>query len=366
MRPPPVGLPPQGALGKFGAVELSDVAAFVPLPSGKVLSGSEGGALLLWDGGLIQAVITRASGAPCHAGGVEALLLDEATGLLVSGGGDGTLRLWDAAALDMEPPEAAGGGGGGGGGLAVLAVEVAPRAEVALPPGARARGLLALDRRTWLAVDDAGGGIVRVAVPPNPLDAAAYAVARVLPCAAGGLAGLVALPDCHVAVVAGGDGSVRALDYLGGATLQAAAFGAPATCLALLPDADAGPACVAVGFADGCVRRLQRCSDGWALLGAARPHRCRVVALALGRGGRRAAAVAAEGGVFFFDTPAPERWVPAACCRLPCGAAAPTCADWAADGDHLLVGCSSGVVFEVAAPPPAGSADTSRCVAGCG
>lgn len=49
----------QGALGRFGAVELSDVAAWVELPDGKVLSGSEAGDLLLWEGGFIKAVISR-------------------------------------------------------------------------------------------------------------------------------------------------------------------------------------------------------------------------------------------------------------------------------------------------------------------
>jgi hypothetical protein len=49
----------QGALGRFGAVELSDVAVFVELPDGKVLSGSEAGNLLLWEGGFIKAVISR-------------------------------------------------------------------------------------------------------------------------------------------------------------------------------------------------------------------------------------------------------------------------------------------------------------------
>jgi hypothetical protein len=49
----------QGALGRFGAVELSDVAVFVELPDGKVLSGSEAGDLLLWEGGFIKAVISR-------------------------------------------------------------------------------------------------------------------------------------------------------------------------------------------------------------------------------------------------------------------------------------------------------------------
>lgn len=48
------GLKLQGAIGKFGNVELTDVAAFVELPDGKVLSSTETGELLLWDGGLIK------------------------------------------------------------------------------------------------------------------------------------------------------------------------------------------------------------------------------------------------------------------------------------------------------------------------
>lgn len=35
------------------------MAVFVELPDGKVLSGSEAGDLLLWEGGFIKAVINR-------------------------------------------------------------------------------------------------------------------------------------------------------------------------------------------------------------------------------------------------------------------------------------------------------------------
>jgi hypothetical protein len=58
-------------LGKFGAVELSDVSALVELPDGKVLSGSETGELLLWDGGLIKVVLQRPGKKPCHDGQVS-------------------------------------------------------------------------------------------------------------------------------------------------------------------------------------------------------------------------------------------------------------------------------------------------------
>jgi hypothetical protein len=40
------------------------VAAFVELPDGKVLSGTETGELLMWDGGLIKVAIPPASTPP--------------------------------------------------------------------------------------------------------------------------------------------------------------------------------------------------------------------------------------------------------------------------------------------------------------
>ncbi len=65
------GLKLQGQLGKFGNVELSDISAFVELPDGKVLSGTETGELLLWDGGLIKVVLVRPGKRPCHEGQVR-------------------------------------------------------------------------------------------------------------------------------------------------------------------------------------------------------------------------------------------------------------------------------------------------------
>ena len=59
------GLKLQGQLGKFGRIEISDISAYVELPDGKVLSGTEWGNLLLWDGGFIKVEISR-KGKKCH------------------------------------------------------------------------------------------------------------------------------------------------------------------------------------------------------------------------------------------------------------------------------------------------------------
>ena len=60
------GLKLQGQLGKFGRIEISDISAYVELPDGKVLSGTEWGNLLLWDGGFIKVEISRKGKKYCH------------------------------------------------------------------------------------------------------------------------------------------------------------------------------------------------------------------------------------------------------------------------------------------------------------
>jgi hypothetical protein len=60
------GLKLQGQLGKFGRIEISDISAYVELPDGKVLSGTEWGNMLLWDGGFIKVEISRKGKKFCH------------------------------------------------------------------------------------------------------------------------------------------------------------------------------------------------------------------------------------------------------------------------------------------------------------
>jgi hypothetical protein len=138
--------------------------------------------------------------------------------------------------------------------------------------------------------------------------------------------------------------------------------------MSVLPTAaDPAQRCVVLGFADGCVRLVARCSDGWAVLAAARPHKVAVVCMALSSDGGRLAAVAADGVMFFLQLPLnaaqgqeqqqQQQLVPLLACQL--GDASPSCCCWDAEGSKLLVGCSSGVAIEVSVPQP-GTVDTSR------
>ena len=69
------GLKLQGDIGKFGKVELSDVAAFAELPDGKVLSSTETGALLLWEGNFIKCCVVRPNGGLAHEGPITTIEL---------------------------------------------------------------------------------------------------------------------------------------------------------------------------------------------------------------------------------------------------------------------------------------------------
>lgn len=57
----------------------------------KVVSGTEWGNLLLWEGGLIKVELCQAGRKPCHEGPVSQLVFDE--GELYSVGKDGVIRV---------------------------------------------------------------------------------------------------------------------------------------------------------------------------------------------------------------------------------------------------------------------------------
>lgn len=96
------GLKLQGDIGKFGQIELSDISGYCELPDGKVLSGSDWGNLLLWEGGLIKCEIRKSAGANCHSGTIEVVILDGAT--VITGGADGYVRSWALADIEAAEP----------------------------------------------------------------------------------------------------------------------------------------------------------------------------------------------------------------------------------------------------------------------
>ncbi|KAL0248134.1 hypothetical protein GEMRC1_003370 [Eukaryota sp. GEM-RC1] len=94
------GLKLDGKLGRFGAVELSDIVSFVQFQDGKVLSGSEAGELLLWEGSYVKAIFRRSEESACH----DDLETNEPV-VIVSCGHDGRIATWDFELIDSAFPE---------------------------------------------------------------------------------------------------------------------------------------------------------------------------------------------------------------------------------------------------------------------
>lgn len=102
------GLKLQGYVGKFGLTELTDIVTFIQLPDGKVLSSTETGNLLLWDGGMIKCEISGKGKKPCHQGRVEFITMVE--GEVFTAGEDGYVRIWDFETIDTADVVTTGAG----------------------------------------------------------------------------------------------------------------------------------------------------------------------------------------------------------------------------------------------------------------
>ena len=268
----------QGEIGKFGSVELSDVAGFAELPSGKVLSGTEAGSLLLWDGGMIKAVVCLPGGGNCHDGAIELVRLDESRASIVSAGADGKIKYWSLTAIDSAIiPE--------GSNL----LETEPTRTIVIGSGPNSEAMLTGTGGDYLAsirdivpfsdsfslVHDANGLLWHLGTETG-------AAKKVVDYHAGGIVGCVPSPVSHHVVTAGEDGSVRLYDYTQKKQLYSRRFGVntACTCVAPVPLAlDASGRSTLVGFADGIVRVVRRCRDGFRLAASCKPHRSSVTCM---------------------------------------------------------------------------------------
>lgn len=89
-RPPGYPIWPwPGEIGKFGRIEISDIAGYAELPDRKVLSGSESGSLLLWENNLIKVEVHRGEGQRCHDGAIEVVHLTDDCSAFITAGHDG-------------------------------------------------------------------------------------------------------------------------------------------------------------------------------------------------------------------------------------------------------------------------------------
>jgi WD40 repeat protein len=282
------GLKLQGSIGKFGKIDLSDIDTFVELPDGKVVSGTETGSLLVWEGHFIKCRLTRSGGQSCHAGMVSFLALDRVEKKIISAGHDGYIRWWDFSQIDTAEVDSDHS----------MDFDLEPLAELYLGENIGVKTMLdsgSQGRQRLLVILDTTGRLMSLtfAVHEKAMDCERLPLADTISCIrslnraklsdprvdedfivdeeekffidkrvfenfhSAAISGMDTCPVDHLVATCSSDGTVRCMDYVRRKTIAFRSFPCGATCLKWLPrQLDPTGKMIAVGFADGCVRIL--------------------------------------------------------------------------------------------------------------
>ncbi|RNF26976.1 flagellar associated protein [Trypanosoma conorhini] len=356
------GLKLQGLLGKFGRLEITNVSGFVVLSDGKVLSGSESGLILLWEGDLVRCCFARevikdeVDGAaalavqshdytPCHNGTINVVELLGDGRVVLTAGDDGYMRYWRVSELETAK----------GDGAPPL---YAPKClcEVLVDPQARIRAVThCRDTEEWVVLDSTGA-LWRVpylaprdilAGDPRRAKEPAQAALRFN---GGGITSAAMSPKDHTVVTGGEDGTIRLIDYVTPQELYKLTLPVPTVVVAIsfLRTDTTGTKLIAC-CENGTVRLLQRGSNAFAVHGQWRPHKDGLMAMAIDRGERRLCTISTNGTAFFFDIePDLSALSPIAFCRLPLKDV--RCAAWDDATSCCLVGYECGKLLAIRAP----------------
>ncbi|XP_029941450.1 cilia- and flagella-associated protein 44 [Salarias fasciatus] len=349
------GLKLQGVMGHFGKTVATDIEGYVELPDGKVLSGTEWGNLLLWDGNAIRAEICRKEGRSCHVGTVQPFALED--GQLMTFGSDGVVRGWD-----FERITAAEGDGGSGRFELEPINEMMVGHDVCLSSVVRSS---LPDSFLWFA-QDSNGAIWKLDLSftnttPDPECLFSFH--------AGVIQGLDVSKKSHLVATTALDRSVRVFDFLSKQELTTSRFNQGGTALTWAPPSvNQSGALLVTGFEDGVVRilelynphRLQAVTgqrpEGDAKLRlrqAFKPHTASVTAVAYERDGEILATGSADCTVFFFAVG--ESYQPIGFIQVPGPVQS---LEWSPrshvspSDSRLLVLCQNGHVVEVHSPDP--------------
>ncbi|KAI9363362.1 WD40-repeat-containing domain protein [Zopfochytrium polystomum] len=304
------GLKLQGYLGKFGASELTDISAFIQLPDGKVLSSTETGNLLLWDGGLIKCELSDKGRKPCHAGRIDVILMVDNE--VYTAGEDGYVRVWDFETIDnadVTSPAAGSGGGDGTGGapvsssgpLQVRVFEMEFLDEFLIGKDAKIRTMVrSLENPTEYYIQDTQGHLLK-------LDTNKRTVDRLLSFHSGAVVAADASPLRHSLLSLGSDGTLRLYDYQNKAVLFRQRFPCGGSSLTYLPDLlDVRGLTFAAGFSDGVLRIMSHeaiydaTNVELKLHYAFKPHKGSVSSIAISSDGGYLATTGAEDRCVFF------------------------------------------------------------------
>ncbi|CAB1452581.1 unnamed protein product [Pleuronectes platessa] len=343
------GLKLQGLVGRFGKTASTDIEGYVELPDGKVVSGTDWGNLLLWDGNTIKVEICRKNGQSCHNGTVQPFVLEE--GQLLTIGSDGMVRGWDFETIDAADSS-----------MESSRFEMEPLNELEVGNNVCLSSAVKSpqpDSFVWFAQDSCGA--------IWKLDLSFTHTAKCLfSFHAGAIQGLDVSPKSHLMATISLDRSVRVFDFLSNRELTISRFFQGGTALIWAPpEVSQAGGLLVTGFEDGVVRLLElfdpkrlpadarRQHKGDARLNlkqAFKPHNAPVTAVAYERNGDVLATGSSDSTVFFFtvgDSYRPIGWV-----HVPGPVLGLQWSPHSHEENRLLVLCENGHVVELHSPDP--------------
>ncbi|KAM9735419.1 cilia- and flagella-associated protein 44 [Menidia menidia] len=343
------GLKLQGVMGYFGNTVASDIDGYVELPDGKVISGTEWGNLLLWDGNSVKVEITRKEGQKCHTGTVQPFTLED--GQLMTFGSDGVIRGWDFERINTASTESS-------------RFELEPFNEMVVGHNVCLSFVTRSstpDSFIWFA-QDSNGAIWK-------LDLSFTNTASDPECLfsfhAGAIQGMDVSKKSHLMATTAMGHSVKVFDFLAKKELTSSRFSQGGTVLRWAPPLVDQSGLLLTGFEDGVVRLLElynpqklhvdtgrsvEADAKLCLKQAFKPHNAHVTALEFDRNGEILATGSADSTVFFFT--AGEKYDPIGFIHVPGPVQA---LEWSPNShseNKLLVLCRTGHVMEVACPDP--------------
>ncbi|XP_061148876.1 cilia- and flagella-associated protein 44-like isoform X1 [Syngnathus typhle] len=344
------GLKLEGLIGHFGKTAATDIEGYIELPDGKVLSGSNWGNLLLWDGNAIKVELCRKGGHYCHAGVVQPFALED--GQLMTFGSDGMIRGWDFETIDAADSSSENS-----------KFELEPMNEMAVGRQVCLFSMvksMQADSTVWHA-QDSNGAIWKVDLSftystPDP--------ACLFSFHAGPINGLDVSKKSHLMATTASDRSVRIFDFLSKTELTCSWFTQGGTALHWAPPSvtHAGNLLV-TGFEDGVVRLLElfdpkglqivtrhKVEAQLRLKQAFKPHNAPVTTVAYEHNGTVLATGSSDCTVFFFTVG--DKYEPIGFVSVPGPVQVLEWSPHAHNEKSLLILCLSGHVVEVPCPDP--------------
>ena len=378
------GLKLKGDIGKFGKVDLSDIEAYAILPDGKVLSSSESGDLLLWDGNFIKAKIVtnwnkENGNNQCHQSKITQVLHirngsnhkteeskeigeeeegnqnlsegnDYSNDFFVSASHDGTIKWWKFIDIDTAEVDAD----------KSLDFEVKCYKTIQVGKGVKINCItpwtdyFADGKEGWL-VTTTSGELYRVvtetgeSIPIGSIAAHGSTINA-----------LATAPNAHLAATGGEDSTLRCWDVLNRRMIFQEQYDSNVTCLKWLSCAyHSGGRALLAGFSDGIVRVLiaNDAEGKWVKKDVFKPHIGKVIAMELSPDGNLLATTGEDGTIFLFSSAKDDKlkFTPIGFLMAAEGDEAETgensmitvnSLSWRHDSSAFIYGCSNGIVYE--------------------